>query len=181
MSFWSKHSYQKKYFLLVGGFLIFCLFIYFFSIRKTLTLIDKCENDQEIIDKATYQGKELTLLMNKLEAYNQQIGSNQTIHTHQFQQELLRSITDYCSTNQMVIERFEQPHKVKQGAYWVETTVVSVEGYFKPILELIYYLETKVVGKKITSIQFEKTKNYKTKREKLTAVLYIQNVKKDKE
>lgn len=177
MSLTENLSYRKKYYALLLAMALASVFVYQVSLRKTILVVKECKVYQLTIQQSVHQQTALSSLQEELNGFDQQIDSYETIHIHQFQQELLSTISDYCSKNKMVIEQFNQPHEALQGNYKIETSIVSIEGHFKKVLELIYHLEKRVLGKKIASIHFEKKKDFKSKREQLITTLYIQNIK----
>jgi hypothetical protein len=172
-----KHlTYQRKLYLLLGGFVLFFLIAYRLSIKPTLDLKDNCQTAEEQLILAEGSSQKIQYLKKRLLELDQTIGTNIS-EGIDFQDLLLEEVSAYCKKHQLVFRDMQQTYKYQKGNYQIETNIFAVEGSFKPLLKLIYNLETNYNTGQIISIHFESKKDLKTKKRRLFVHVYYQNIK----
>lgn len=172
--------YQKKFLILLGGFLLLIILSYQFSIKRTFaekTVYKKLKSKTEKIANLDY---DLRNLSNLNTALDNKLGGESTFKG--FQENLLHEVGQFCHNNKLIFSEFSEPFKGIDGGYWVETIILKVQGKYKPLLKLVHHLENSFGGGKLASTQFIKEKNFKTNKEELFLKLYVQKInKKDDE
>ncbi len=156
---------------------LFSIVIYISPIKKTIDLHTQCNELEEKLLLANNSSSQLSLLQKQLHEVEDIFGDKGETYNN-YQQNLLEIISNYCSLNNVILREFPTPIILNEQEFSVETNVVVVDGSFSNILNLIYLLEQKKKTGKISSLQFNSKKNFKTKQLGLSASLYIQNVKK---
>ena len=94
------------------------------------------------------------------------------------QQNLLGVISNYCQSNNIVLREFPKTVHAEEKDLQIETNVFVIEGGFSRLLQFVYLLEQKDKIGRIASVQFQTKKDYKTKSLSLTAMIYVQSLKK---
>jgi len=88
-------------------------------------------------------------------------------------------VTSYCKDKPLLLKEFPKTVLKETDGFLVELNYFTVEGDFKNLLNLVYTLEQKVKVGKVASVNFMIKENIKTKRNELTATIYIQNLKQE--
>lgn len=169
-------TYKKKLYLLLGGFTLFLLIAYRLSIAPTFELKNECEIAEEKLNVANGATEKIEQLQKRLVALDQKIGTNISTGVD-FQDLLLEEVSAYCKQNRLVFRDMQQTYKYQKGNYQIETNIFAVEGSFKPLLKLVYNLETNYNTGQIISVHFESKKDLRTKRRRLFLHVYYQNIK----
>lgn len=146
------------------------------SIRKTFGLKSQCNDFEEQLISASDAPNKITQLENKLNSINKTIGTNITSDLD-FQELLLEKVSNYCNDNKLILKELPQTHIYKNRDYNIETNMVVVEGSFIKLLKLVYMLEQEFKLGKVISVKFESEKDLITKKIRLSASIYFQNIK----
>jgi len=167
--------YQKRFFMLVGATLLLLFFSYQWSFKKAAQekkMHTQLKEKQALI---TNLGSE----MQKWNELNRQVDTQFGSGVIQsFHENLLNAVGNFCEKNRLTLSEFSEPFTGNDGGYQVETIILTIEGSFIPLLELIYMLETEFKGGKIASVDFYKKKNFKTGKDELFLKLYMQKINK---
>jgi hypothetical protein len=162
---------QKNRFLLIG--IVLLAFIsYRMAFRNTINVCSGINSLEEQLKLADHAPQKVAGLQARLAGMDQVLGRSQSEST------LLGVVTDYCQKNNVALREFPKTIEKTQGEYQVETNFFVIEGGFIKLLELLYLLEQKNRVGKVASVNFSTKKDYKTKALNLTAIIYVQNVKK---
>ncbi len=137
-----------------------------------------CAEKKEILISVSNAPEKIQSIMNRLGTIEQSIGSNAK-NDAGFQEKLLGKISSYCQEQKIILREFPQTHWYEQQDYTVETYTVVLEGSYIKLLKLLNMLESEHYGK-ITSVKFESQKDYISNITKLTATIYLQNIKNNK-
>lgn len=168
-------TYKKKLQVMLGGSALFLLLCYFVSINKTVSMIVESNKMEDLLNSVADAPNKI----NKIKARLLQI-ENSVIKSdnenNNFQENLLEKVSKYCQVNKIILREFPQAHKYNQQNYNIETYTIAVEGPFVKLLKLVFALETTNAGKMI-SVKFESKLDYKTNTNRLTATIFIQNIK----
>ena len=92
-------------------------------------------------------------------------------------QVLLEAVTGYVQQHGLVLKDFPQPYETADKGYVTKTAKVTVEGDFISLLKLVYFLEQNYKVGKVVALDFEATKELRTRKRKLNTIIYLQNVK----
>ncbi len=154
------NSKQKNSALILGFLLVFFC-AYKFSIQKTFAskkFLKRLTKERVLLANAgnrifslQQENKYLDTLLN---TYNMSVENS-------FQQTLLQKLNVFCERKKIAIISFNEPHSINLGESGVFTYVFTVKGNFTALVELTHYLEKQRLGE-VTSVNFEKKKNYKT-------------------
>lgn len=170
-------TYKTKVrYLFIGTGIIFIL-AYFLAIQKTIKLKGEVSALKQRSEQSSGTSAELAMLQNRLESLDAIIsrqGSGEVRET------LLGVLTSYCQKNGILLKAFPETIIEKGNEANIETNVFTVEGAFIPLLKLLYVLEQKQRIGKVSSALYQTHIDPKTKRNLLSAVVYIQNVKQNK-
>ena len=160
----------KKIIAFGAGFLLSLLLIYNLAISKTTSLY-KAKKDQENLLQST--GK----LTQELFDIEQQLNTIQASSIKPYDKKyMLQQVTDFCSTNDLMIISFPATQSREASEYEILTNEIEVKGAYKKIVELIYLIERIEKVGSISNVKFSKIKNKKTKREELVAKIVIRNL-----
>lgn len=173
-------TYKKKNGLLLGSIVLLLIIVYFVAIRKTVNAYSSYKENQEKVlnansapQKVAYYKKKLADIENIIKKQQGSGMDNQEL--------LLSVVSDYCNENDLVLKDFPLPVIYTDKDYTIETSIFEIQGGFIKLLKLIYELEQKTVVGKVMCVNYEIKKNYKTKSFALTATIYLQNIKKNKQ
>lgn len=167
---------RQKNIVLLVSFVLSLFLVYHLAIKKT------------VIYKAMHTGllKEKKTLNNAVEKkqffqqknkYLDSILKSKNISAHNsFQQTLLKNIGDFMSGEKIEIETFQKPHISLQNQTNVKTYSFTVKGDFNSLLKLIHHLEKQHLGE-LNSVNFEKKRNYKNRKDYLVLVIYLQRMR----
>ena len=170
-------SYKHKNYLLVAGLLILGVVVWKSAIRKTLDVRAECENLQIQLAKSQDAPAQLAFFRQRLSDLDALVGKGGA-EASLAQQELLERVSDYCTEHRMTLKAFPESHEYTENEYAIVTNKVEVEGDFVDLVKLVYELEQKYTAARISSTQFYSKKNLKTKKVKLYALIYFQNIKR---
>jgi len=167
---------QQKNIGLLIGFLVCGFIVYQLAIKKTIAAKNKHEQlliEKNLVDNA---GSKIEYLNQKNGNLNSFLVSNNLSIDNSFQQMLLEKINVFANKENIKIVAFNKPHIIEGAQTVVETYSFKLKGGFVGLLKLINYIEQQRLGALI-SIDFEKKKNYKTRRDYLTVNIFLQKIK----
>ncbi|MCW3071749.1 MAG: hypothetical protein JWO44_1639 [Bacteroidetes bacterium] len=169
--------YKKKNKVLLAAIILAVLFVYSFTIKKTILLISDVKDAERKAETAKDIPSRSALLNKEIEKIDSRIGT-QTGLADESRQSLLEMVTGYCRSNNAVLREFPEATEATQGSFIVATNRFEVEGNFSVLLSFVYMLERKSSPGKVASVNYTLKKNTKTKEMALTATIYLQNIKK---
>lgn len=94
------------------------------------------------------------------------------------QEKILETVTNYCKQKPLLLKEFPKSLIRESNGYLVELNYFTVEGDYINLLNLVYTMEQKIKVGKVASVKFNVKENQKTKKDELTAIIYIQNLKR---
>lgn len=174
MNSWTP--YQKKFYILAGGLGLLLILCYQFSISRAVQeyfIYREYKSKSEIIANLSSELKDWSERNRKLD---EQLGGQ--YFNQGFQESLLHEVGEFCDEYHLTLAEFSEPFEGEDGGYFVETILLTIEGKYKPLLQLMHHLETEFRGGRIASAEFLKEENFKTRREELFLKLYVQKIKK---
>ncbi len=168
--------YQRKFYMLIGGMLLMVLMAYQFSWSRTLSEISTYKEYKRKDRMIANLDRDLKKWGEMNRELDERLGGQNI--TQGFQEGLLNEVGFFCDRNRLKLSDFSEPFEGEDGGYKVETIILTIEGSYKPLLKLMYHLETNFKGGRVASAEFLKEKNFKTQRDELFLKMYVQKIKK---
>lgn len=171
-------NHQKKFWVLCVCLLLLSIASYQMSFSKT---IEAQSYYSELIGKH----ERIVGLNKELTKYRQLTGGlsgdfvNSTKGSGDFNHILLDKVGRFCEERRLVLVEFSEPLKGIEKGYSIETGVITVEGDFKPLLELLNGLQNDFKMGRVVAADFEKEMDYRKNREQLFAKIYVQKISRD--
>lgn len=168
-------TYKTKNIILLGLTILFAILTYKIAIKKTIDLQaenKQIENRLKQIEDAPYL---LANYKNTLENLNNQlgyVGSKDKLS----QDKILDIVESFCSQNNSFLSEYSKTILNNNKAFNIETNVIEIDGKYTDIVKLIYELEYKKNISKVNGVFFKKEKNRTTRKMRLTATIYLQNI-----
>ncbi len=164
--------------MLLIAAILFAVIIYSFAIKKTVLLYKEYSNLETQLKLAEDAPVRAIALEQKLAEMDHLLGDRQKEDAN-VQQTLLGVITNYCQNNNAILREFPKTIHAEEKDFLMETNVFVIEGGFSKLLRFVYLLEQKNKIGRIASLQFQTKRDYKTKSLSLTAMIYVQSIKKN--
>ena len=169
------NSKQKNIalFVAIGVGLYFC---YSLGISKTLderntyrTLLEKEHFSQEIPERLS--------ILSKKEVYFDSVLHAMNLSGNSIENDLLRILNIEAKKNGVKVLDFNNPHTFSKDSIGkVLVSPFTLEGSYTGILKTLYAIEQQNNLGEVVHLNFEKNKNYRTRKEFLTATIFLQNV-----
>ena len=166
---------KQKNIALVVGFLLLFLISYIFSIQKTIDLKSKLTmltKQQELMSNAGTQIFNLQQKNRHLDAVLQQ---KELSIKNSFQQVLFNKLNVFKKECSIEVLSFDEPHQSIKDHTKLLTYSFKIKGSFIALLKLTNYIERQRLGT-LTSVNFEKKKNYRRNKEEITGLFYLQKL-----
>ena len=166
---------KQKNIALVVGFLLLFLISYIFSIQKTIDLKSKLTmltKQQELMSNAGTQIFNLQQKNRHLDAVLQQ---KELSIKNSFQQVLFNKLNVFKKECSIEVLSFDEPHQSIKDHTKLLTYSFKIKGNFIALLQLTNYIERQQLGT-LTSVNFEKKKNYRRNKEEITGLFYLQKL-----
>jgi hypothetical protein len=100
------------------------------------------------------------------------LSANQT-----FEQNLLQKVNRLREDHKVKLVSLNEPHRYQAEGAVVESYTLEVKGDFRDLMLFSNELEKQRLGK-FASVEFEKKKNYRTRRNELTCRIILQRLSK---
>lgn len=171
-----KITYHQRllYTLITGG--VFAIILYNMAISNTIDLIIENGALKEQISKNQDAPEQIKKIKKDLKKIEQLVGNNDYVEID-VHQELLQLVTDNVQKKGLILKDFPQPYVTTDEGYVTKTALANVEGDFIDLLKLVYFLEMNYKVGKVVAVDFNTTKELRTRKRKLSSTIYIQNVK----
>ncbi len=166
---------KQKNIALVVGFLLLFLISYVFSIQKTIDLKSKLTlltKEQELMSDAGIQIFNMQQKNRHLDTVLQQ---KELSLNNSFQQVLFNKLNVFKKECSIEVLSFDEPHQTIKDHTKLLTYSFKIKGNFITLLKLTNFIERQQLGT-ITSVNFEKKRNYRRNKEELTGVFYLQKL-----
>lgn len=168
---------KQRNIALVIGFIVMLLVSYRFAIKKTLDLgvkIEKLEKDKSLLDNAEAQIQGLKMEERYLDSI---LRSNDLSIENTFQQTLLIKVTQFVEKHKLKLIASNKPHSFVADGANLQTYEIEVKGSFRDLMLFANDMEQQRLAK-LSSLTFEKKRNYKTRRDYLVCKLIVQRFSK---
>jgi hypothetical protein len=169
-------SKQKNRVLFIGLIILF-LVAYQFSFKKTFELrasVEKLTADKLQLENA---GGKLRSLQQQNRYLDSILDSNNVSADQSFRQNLLQKVDELRDQHKVKIVSLEKPHEFKGNAATTESYTIEVKGDFRNLMLFSSNLEKQRLGK-LSSVDFTKKTNYKTRRKELFCRIILQRLTK---
>lgn len=162
--------------LLFLGIIALLLASYYLAINKTLLLRNESQRLGDQVEQFKDIPNKLALLSQKDVYYDSILGKMDLVDTS-IQNNLLRTINQEATKNNIKVMDFNQPHLYEMGENSLHTYSFNLNGNYTDILKVIHTIEQKGNFGEIVHIDFQKKKNYKSNKYNLGATIFVQQVK----
>ncbi|HXD93104.1 MAG TPA: hypothetical protein VNX01_07805 [Bacteroidia bacterium] len=163
-------------------FLLLMVATLFLMYKLVVSKTVRAYQDYEYLKKQSSLSKDIDTRIDKLDQHLNSIKtifSSSIVTDNNAQEKILEMVTSYCKGKPLLLKEFPKTVLKETDGFMVELNYFTVEGDFKNLLSLVYTLEQKVKVGKVASVNFMVKENLKTKRNELTATIYIQNLKQE--
>lgn len=167
---------KQKNIALVAVVLLLLFFSYSFGIAKTLAERKKY---LALAEQESFVGAIPKLLSSKAKQEKQldSILTAMNLSSNSIENDLLRVLNLQAKSNEVKILDFNSPHvSVKDSIGAVLTFPFTLEGNYAGILKVIYEIEHENNFGEVIHLNLEKKKNYRTRKEFLTATVFLQSI-----
>jgi len=174
----NKLTYKHKLRIALALGLIFAMLLFKLPIEKTITCISETKKLTQELEQASDAPMRAALLQKQLSVIEQALGKRSTGTEPVKDENLLEIITTYCHDHKAVLREFPKAKGYLENQLQIETSTFVVESDFSTLLSLVYQLEQKFKVGKVASVNFQSKRDMKTGALTLSAIIYIQSVKK---
>lgn len=171
-------SNKYKFFGLIAAAVLGLLLAWFMAWSNTFEVMAKCATEEAEIEKAQTADVRLIGLKREVAQLDALFGTASKASS--YQHELFDVISNYCTKKGLIIKSFPAPVVNSRSGFEVETSSITIEGNFKPMLDLVYLLETKEKVGKIASVDFQVREDFKRQQKVLEMTLFVQFAQKAK-
>ncbi len=169
-----KISNTTKLKLMALLIIVFAYLSYDLAIKNTIVSYRACNSYLVKISAAQDAPAQMQKINEELESINVNINTPLNIN---FQELLLKKVTDFSLERNIILRELPEPHSYKEQDFLVETNKIVVEGNFIDLLTLMFEMEKEFNFSKIAGVVFASKKDQKTERIRLTLTIYYQNIK----
>jgi hypothetical protein len=159
---------------------VFSFVVYQLAIAKTINLAIENAAFRTQISQNKNAPAQIKSVTKKIKRIEQLIGRNKGGEAIDIHQALLELVTKSIQKNKLILQDFPQPYESSSNGYLTKTVQLRVEGGFIDLLQLIDSLEKNYSVGTVVAVNFKTAKEKRTRKRKLAATLYIQNVKTEK-
>ncbi len=166
---------NRKNKLLVLGFFVGLYLCYSFAISKTFQYKIQYQSNLEI-EKGNYDNPRLlALLKSKENQIDKLLLENNSSYSN-FQNELLKQISEYSDIHKLKIVDFKMPHQFTENNSTILSYMFSVEGGFNNAITVLNKIENSRNLGRIRHVSTQKKTNFKTNSEYLVTTVVIEKV-----
>ena len=164
---------NKRNKILLGSFVVLLFLSYQLTIKKTLMLRSGYLSNIDKQELALNIPLQLAILAQKEKQLDDQFKELDLGSTN-FQNDLLKFLNESTSLNGVKMIEFKAPHSIENGNTKIKTFIFVLEGTFNGILKVGHSLENQGNFGAITHMDFEKIKDYRTRKSSLQATVHLQ-------
>ncbi|MCI5055088.1 MAG: hypothetical protein MRY83_03210 [Flavobacteriales bacterium] len=156
---------------------IFGTFMYSKTIGVTKDLLSEYDNLNSQLNENIDFEFEIKKTQKQIDAIDEVISLNKE-DVGSIQNGIIQDIKDKGKQGDIAITQVPKPHMFTELQYDIVTNVIECNGDFIALVKLVDYFERNFKRAKLSSVEFEVRKNIKSKKRKLYAKLYFQNIQK---
>lgn len=161
----------KKLHILCISFLLLGVFAYLFSIKNTVDIYGDNKKKEVELMRLQSAPQQIAALESQLSNFENAINK----HSYN-REEIFESINTFCSSNNLKLSYFHPEQRENSNEIKIITNKIEVEGSYKNIVKLAYEIERIQELGHLSSLNFEKKKERRSKREYLTGILYLRHI-----
>jgi hypothetical protein len=170
---WQTLTYSKKVYAIFGGFILFMLIAYMFSISDTIALFKETKIKKEKLAWLKEKEKEIPALQSQMalldRAYNSSDSSS-------IRDQLTAFISDYAEENECTVTEIPEKSFYSSSQLNIQTNKFVIKGQYKSLLQLMLNVETHYnYTAKVVSAKFHSIKDIQTKQTNLYLTLITQS------
>lgn len=169
-----KMKLNKKNKLLIAGFIFTLLICYRFAISNTISLYREYTTKNEIMTRESVTPETANLLLQKEKQLDAMLSRYSVISTASFQNDFLEKLSDYCTTYNLKITDFKEPHNSIVNELETNSYQFTLKGSFNGSLSVINKIENTPSLGIIKHLNFTKNRDYKTNTDDLTVEIILQ-------
>ncbi len=167
---------NKNIILIVSLILIACI-AYRYSVAKTIAIVGevkKLEHKKKVYQSAPAQ---LATLINKEKKLNEILKKN-NVEGNSVQNNLLKTLNKLSEDIGFMIIAFEEPHSFTDKTTQKITTTYNfnIQGDYKSFIKVLHALEQKYSYGNVIHVNFEKKKNFRTRKQFLQCQVLLQRL-----
>ncbi len=168
---------RNKNILLVVGLLLMFFIAYRFGYSKTFSL--RSEVTKLETQKLAYQSApaQLAALTNKEKQLDEILQKN-NVEGSSLQNNILTTLNTLSNLSEFKIIAFEEPHIFTDEASQKTATTYNftIQGNYKSLINVVYALEQKYSFGNLIHVDFEKKKNFRTRKSYLQCRVLLQRL-----
>lgn len=171
-----SQNFKNKNIILLLFLFLALLLCYKLAISNTLALRKEylsLKKEERLSEDIPQQ----LALLSKKEVYLDSVLQKLDLNNTAMENNLLRVVNKEAAENNIKIIDFNAPHTSDKDNSHVMTYIFTLEGSYASILELIHDLETKRNLGSVSHLEFEKKKDYRTKRTYLQTKVFLEQIK----
>ncbi|MCX2839436.1 hypothetical protein OQ279_14890 [Salinimicrobium sp. MT39] len=161
--------------LLIIGFFLMLIVAYQYSFSNTLEVKRELDSIKKQVEQKSGSLQNINSLKEK-EAYFDAFISENRIGNSSLQNNLLKVLNEHAGENSFKIINFKEPHVKANDISIVTSFQFSLEGEYLSIEEVLYKLEKDYSFGSLSSISFERKKDYRLHKNFLQCSVVVQNV-----
>ncbi len=168
-------TYKTKNLIALLVTILFLFIAYHFAIKKSIDLYFENNTIHLRLEQVKNAPKLIADYKTTLVNLNNQlgyIGSENKLS----QDKILELVEGFCEKNNSFLTEYSKTILNTNKAFNIETNVIEIDGKYTDIVKLIYEIEYNKNISKVNAVYFIKEKNISTKRTRLTATIYLQNI-----
>jgi hypothetical protein len=173
----SSLTYRHKLIGAALGFVLLLVIGWKVTISETIDLSTRCESLRSELGRTQNAPEQLALKTLQLEHLEKLIGKND-LHPDMVQQSILDAIDGFGEKSGPNIYEVLPIHSASDEEFEVITHMVTVDGKFNELAALGFELENRFSEARLVSIKYIKEKDRRSKRNRLLATYYLQNIRK---
>lgn len=166
-------SFKSKYYITLGGFVLFVLVAYLKAVQPTLVVYQLCNEKSGQVQRLENAPSRISNLRMALNEYDQSFKKSDENNVYD---RFLEELNVFCSKYDITIMKLSSPHNYKTGDFNLNTSKVSLAGNYDNLLNLHYHIDKEFSEVKIVSTSFEVKEEYRTKKQQLINDIYIQYI-----
>lgn len=167
---------KRKNILLLIVIFIMAYACYIFAFKPTIAM--KSSYHQLDLEQQRFKDIPTQLvLLKKKDLYFDSILNKMNLQHTSIENNLLHALHVEAKKNDLKVMDFNSPHVYINDQQELNTFIFTLEGSFQDILKSIYHLEQQGNFGKVAHVNFEKKKNFRTRKTFLNATIFIQRYK----
>jgi len=172
-----NRDYKQKFQLLVAGLLILGWVSWKFAIGDTVQVASEAHTLRQRIEQAENASARIAQLKQQLQEVDQHFGAAEQSSTN-IPEEMYDYVSRYCKLNELRMQAYPTPHQFTDQTHLIETELVTVEGDYIGLVQLLNELENEFGKARVAAVNFYAEEDRKTKKTRLYADFYLQTIRK---